>query len=170
MISKFLLTCISKVERTKNRPLVTGEVTQMQALIFLGGQLSLGLLVLLQLNWYSIFLGASSLGNKLLTLEFPSKKCFPVIHFKISKFFAGLVVIYPLMKRITYYPQLILGMTFNWGALLGWSAVHGSCDWSICLPLYTAGICWTLLYDTIYAHQVSCIIKLKTFVYYVFIF
>lgn len=59
------------------------------------------------------------------------------------------------MKRITYWPQLILGMTFNWGALLGWSAVHGSCDWAICLPLYIAGICWTILYDTIYAHQVS---------------
>lgn len=59
------------------------------------------------------------------------------------------------MKRITYWPQLILGMTFNWGALLGWSAVEGSCNWSVCLPLYTAGICWTLLYDTIYAHQVN---------------
>lgn len=70
-------------------------------------------------------------------------------------FFLGLVVIYPLMKRITYWPQLILGMTFNWGALLGWSAIHGSCDWSVCLPLYVAGICWTILYDTIYAHQVS---------------
>lgn len=57
------------------------------------------------------------------------------------------------MKRITYWPQLILGMTFNWGALLGWSAVQGSCDLSICLPLYVAGICWTVLYDTIYAHQ-----------------
>lgn len=57
------------------------------------------------------------------------------------------------MKRVTYWPQLILGMTFNWGALLGWSAIHGSCDWSVCLPLYTAGICWTILYDTIYAHQ-----------------
>ncbi|KAG8267167.1 Para-hydroxybenzoate--polyprenyltransferase, mitochondrial precursor (PHB:polyprenyltransferase) [Homalodisca vitripennis] len=66
---------------------------------------------------------------------------------------AGLVVLYPLMKRITYWPQLILGMTFNWGALLGWSAVHGSCDWTVCLPLYTAGICWTIIYDTIYAHQ-----------------
>ncbi|XP_033218543.1 4-hydroxybenzoate polyprenyltransferase, mitochondrial isoform X2 [Belonocnema kinseyi] len=115
-----------KVARTKDRPLVTGEVTPFQAFTFLGGQLSLGLLILLQLNWYSILLGASSLG---------------------------LVIIYPLMKRVTYWPQLILGMTFNWGALLGWSAIHGSCDWSVCLPLYTAGICWTILYDTIYAHQ-----------------
>lgn len=98
-----------------------------QALIFLGGQLSVALLVLLQLNWYSVFLGASSLV---------------------------LVITYPLMKRITYWPQLILGFTFNWGALLGWSAVQGSCNWSICLPLYIGGVCWTLFYDTIYAHQV----------------
>ncbi|XP_075234421.1 ubiquinone biosynthesis protein COQ2, mitochondrial isoform X2 [Lycorma delicatula] len=115
-----------KVERTKMRPLASGELTQWDALVFLAGQLSLGLIVLLQLNWYSVFLGASSLV---------------------------LVVIYPLMKRITYYPQFVLGMTFNWGALLGWSAVHGSCDWSICLPLYVSGICWTIIYDTIYAHQ-----------------
>lgn len=114
------------VARTKDRPLVTGQITPKQSLMFLAGQLSLGLLVLLQLNWYSIFLGASSLG---------------------------LVIIYPLMKRITYWPQFILGMTFNWGALLGWSAIHGSCNWSVCLPLYVAGICWTILYDTIYAHQ-----------------
>lgn len=58
------------------------------------------------------------------------------------------------MKRITYWPQLVLGLTFNWGALLGWSAVHGHCNWSICLPLYAAGVMWTLIYDTIYAHQV----------------
>ncbi|XP_046486510.1 4-hydroxybenzoate polyprenyltransferase, mitochondrial isoform X4 [Neodiprion pinetum] len=115
-----------KVARTKDRPLVSGEVTQLEALVFLSGQLGVGLLVLLQLNWYSILLGASSLG---------------------------LVVIYPLMKRITHWPQLILGMTFNWGALLGWSAVQGTCDWSVCLPLYVAGVCWTILYDTIYAHQ-----------------
>lgn len=115
-----------KVDRTKDRPLVSGQITPRQSLMFLAGQLSLGLLVLLQLNWYSIFLGASSLG---------------------------LVITYPLMKRITYWPQLILGMTFNWGALLGWSAIRGSCDWSVCLPLYIAGICWTILYDTIYAHQ-----------------
>lgn len=57
------------------------------------------------------------------------------------------------MKRVTYWPQFILGMTLNWGALLGWSAIHGTCNWSICLPLYMSGICWTILYDTIYAHQ-----------------
>lgn len=86
----------------------------------------MGLQILLQLNWYSILLGASSLG---------------------------LVVAYPLMKRITYWPQFILGLTFNWGALLGWSAVQGHCNWSVCLPLYAAGVAWTLVYDTIYAHQ-----------------
>ncbi|KAF6129467.1 coenzyme Q2, polyprenyltransferase [Phyllostomus discolor] len=57
------------------------------------------------------------------------------------------------MKRITYWPQLALGFTFNWGALLGWSAVKGSCDPSVCLPLYFSGIMWTLIYDTIYAYQ-----------------
>ncbi|GCC29737.1 hypothetical protein chiPu_0008179 [Chiloscyllium punctatum] len=115
-----------KVARTGNRPIAAGEVSHLQALVFLSGQLSLGLAVLLCLNNYSIVLGAASLG---------------------------LVVTYPLMKRVTYWPQLILGLTFNWGTLLGWSAVKGSCDWSICLPLYISGIMWTLIYDTIYAHQ-----------------
>ncbi|XP_076179098.1 ubiquinone biosynthesis protein COQ2, mitochondrial isoform X2 [Ptiloglossa arizonensis] len=114
------------VARTKGRPLVTGEISPLQSLVFLGSQLTLGLLVLLQLNLYSIILGASSIV---------------------------LVIFYPIMKRVTYWPQLVLGMTFNWGALLGWSAVHGSCNWSVCLPLYFAGIFWTLFYDTIYAHQ-----------------
>jgi len=50
-------------------------------------------------------------------------------------------------------PQAFLGLTFNWGALLGWAAVRGSCDWAVVLPLYGAGVCWTLVYDTIYAHQ-----------------
>ena len=80
---------------------------------------------------------------------------FNILFEYLTNVFTGLVIVYPLMKRITYWPQFILGMTFNWGALLGWSAVQGSCDWSVCLPLYTAGICWTILYDTIYAHQVK---------------
>jgi len=50
-------------------------------------------------------------------------------------------------------PQAFLGLTFNWGALLGWAAARGSCDWAVVLPLYGAGVCWTLVYDTIYAHQ-----------------
>ncbi|KAM9811041.1 4-hydroxybenzoate polyprenyltransferase, mitochondrial [Neosynchiropus ocellatus] len=115
-----------KVSRTAIRPIAAGEVSRMQALVFLGGQLSLALGVLLCLNVYSIALGATSLS---------------------------LVITYPLMKRITYWPQLMLGLTFNWGAMLGWAAVRGSCDWSICLPLYISGVMWTLIYDTIYAHQ-----------------
>lgn len=53
-------------------------------------------------------------------------------------------------------PQAYLGLTFNWGALLGWAAVQGSCNWVAVLPLYASGVCWTLVYDTIYAHQVRC--------------
>lgn len=59
------------------------------------------------------------------------------------------------MKRITYWPQLVLGLAFNWGALLGWSAIAGNCQWMTVLPLYFGSVCWTLVYDTIYAHQVS---------------
>ncbi|CAL4247638.1 unnamed protein product, partial [Meganyctiphanes norvegica] len=115
-----------RVARTAGRPIASGSLSMFDAFVLLGAQLGVGALILLQLDIYSIMLGASSLG---------------------------LVILYPLMKRITYWPQLMLGFTFNWGALLGWSAVHGSVDWSICLPLYAAGISWTMIYDTIYAHQ-----------------
>ncbi|XP_007447593.1 PREDICTED: 4-hydroxybenzoate polyprenyltransferase, mitochondrial [Lipotes vexillifer] len=115
-----------KVTRTASRPIAAGDISTFQSFVFLGGQLTLALGVLLCLNYYSIALGAASLL---------------------------LVITYPLMKRITYWPQLALGLTFNWGALLGWSAVKGSCDPSVCLPLYFSGIMWTLIYDTIYAHQ-----------------
>ncbi|XP_009099619.2 4-hydroxybenzoate polyprenyltransferase, mitochondrial [Serinus canaria] len=115
-----------QVARTASRPLAAGDISTFQSFVFLGGQLSLALCVLLCLNYYSIILGAASLF---------------------------LVITYPLMKRITYWPQLVLGFTFNWGALLGWSAIKGSCEWSVCLPLYFAGVMWTLVYDTIYAHQ-----------------
>jgi len=64
----------------------------------------------------------------------------------------ALVFTYPLMKRITYWPQAVLGLTFNWGALMGWAAVTGSLDWPA-IALYAGGIAWTLHYDTIYAHQ-----------------
>lgn len=114
------------VERTKARPLAAGDITQFQALCFLGVQLSAGLAVLVNLNLYSILLGASSLS---------------------------VVVLYPLMKRVTYWPQLVLGFAFNWGAMLGWSAVAGAVDWAVVLPLYAGSILWTLVYDTIYAHQ-----------------
>merc|ERR550519_1200418 len=61
--------------------------------------------------------------------------------------------LYPLMKRFTHYPQFVLGLAFNWGAVMGWSAVHNACNWPVCLSLYLAGISWTMNYDTIYAHQ-----------------
>jgi hypothetical protein len=70
----------------------------------------------------------------------------------------GLVVVYPYMKRITYWPQAFLGLTFNAGSIVAWAAVHGSCDWSVVLPLYGAGVSWTIIYDTLYAHQVRCIL------------
>ena len=57
------------------------------------------------------------------------------------------------MKRITYWPQAVLGLAFNWGALLGYSAIAGSCAWNTVLPLYAGSFCWTIVYDTIYAHQ-----------------
>ncbi|XAR67871.1 4-hydroxybenzoate polyprenyltransferase [Bertholletia excelsa] len=116
----------TKVERTKSRPVASGVLTPFQGLSFLGFQLLLGLGILLQLNNYSRILGASSLM---------------------------LVFSYPLMKRLTFWPQAYLGLTFNWGALLGWSAVKGSLDPAVVLPLYLSGVCWTLVYDTIYAHQ-----------------
>ncbi|MGB0920460.1 MAG: 4-hydroxybenzoate octaprenyltransferase [Alphaproteobacteria bacterium] len=115
----------AKVERTKTRPLPAGDLNVKQALLFLGILCLIGLMVLLQLNLFSIVLGASSLI---------------------------LVGTYPLMKRVTWWPQLFLGFTFNWGALLGYSAVAGHIG-PAALLLYGAGILWTLGYDTIYAHQ-----------------
>nr|QKZ93259.1 putative aromatic prenyltransferase [Cannabis sativa] len=114
------------VERTKLRPVASGIITPFQGICFLGFQLLLGLGILLQLNNYSRILGASSLL---------------------------LVFSYPLMKRLTFWPQAYLGLTFNWGALLGWAAVKGNIDPAIVLPLYASGVFWTLVYDTIYAHQ-----------------
>ncbi|XP_057976553.1 4-hydroxybenzoate polyprenyltransferase, mitochondrial isoform X2 [Malania oleifera] len=116
----------TKVERTKLRPVASGLLTPFQGVCFLGFQLLLGLGILLQLNNYSRILGASSLL---------------------------LVFSYPLMKRLTFWPQAYLGLTFNWGALLGWTAVKGSLDPAIVFPLYMSGVFWTLVYDTIYAHQ-----------------
>lgn len=116
----------SKVARSMDRPLVTGEINIFDAWFYLGAQLGIGLLVLLELNIYCLKLGVSSIA---------------------------LVTMYPLMKRITYWPQFVLGLTFNWGALMGFAAVHGDVWWEACLPLYAAAISWTIIYDTIYAHQ-----------------
>lgn len=115
-----------KVARTKNRPLAKEELTRFDALVFLGGQLGLGCLILLQYNFYTVILSASSLV---------------------------LAISYPLMKKLIPYPQVILGMAMNYGTLLGSPAVYGFSDWSVCLPLYLGGICWTVVYDTIYAYQ-----------------
>lgn len=115
----------AQVERTRMRPLASGAVSVRQALVFLFILLLMGLVVLLQFNALTIFLGALSLP---------------------------LIAAYPLMKRITWWPQLFLGFTFNFGALMGWSAVTGEIGLSALL-LYAGGIFWTLAYDTIYAHQ-----------------
>lgn len=113
------------VERTRIRPLPAGEVTVRQALMFLGLLLGLGLLILTRFNWVTIVLGVLSLG---------------------------LVLTYPLMKRVTWWPQAFLGLTFNWGILMGWTALDGAFSLTPLL-VYAGGICWTLAYDTIYAHQ-----------------
>ncbi|CAG2182497.1 unnamed protein product, partial [Oppiella nova] len=116
-----------RVERTKSRPLASDQLSTTDAVMLLGGLSGTGLLILTQFDLTSIALGASSLA---------------------------LVTIYPLIKRFSHWPQLVLGMTFNWGALLGWCVVcEGVIDWTAVLPLYVSGICWTLIYDTIYAHQ-----------------
>ncbi len=115
----------SRVARTRSRPIPSGQVNVTQAVAFLIAQCLVGLLVLLQFNWFTILLGVSSLS---------------------------FAVIYPFMKRFTYWPQLFLGLAFNWGALMGWSAVQGDLTEAPVL-LYLGGIAWTLAYDTIYAHQ-----------------
>ncbi|KAI8471540.1 MAG: UbiA prenyltransferase family [Monoraphidium minutum] len=115
-----------QVERTRSRPLASGAVGVPAAVAFLGAQLLLGLGILLQLNSNAQLLGVASLG---------------------------LVASYPLMKRVTGWPQAFLGLTMNWGALMGSAAAAGAVDWPVALPLYAAGVAWTLVYDTIYAHQ-----------------
>jgi 4-hydroxybenzoate polyprenyltransferase len=114
-----------KVARTRLRPLPSGRVTVRQAILFMAAQLAVGAAILFSLNRLSICLGLAVLG---------------------------LVATYPFMKRITWWPQLFLGLNFNWGALIGWTAVGGALAWPPAL-LYLGGICWTLGYDTIYAHQ-----------------
>src|SRR5438874_9424821 len=114
-----------KVARTRLRPLPSGRVTVLRALVFMAAQLAVGAAILFSLNPACWWLGIGVLA---------------------------LIGTYPFMKRITYWPQLFLGLNFNWGALLGWTAVTGAIAWPAML-LYLGGICWTLGYDTIYAHQ-----------------
>ncbi len=113
------------VERTKNRPLASGAISPLQAFIFLAVLLFAGLFILVQLTSTAILLGVCSLM---------------------------LVVSYPLMKRLTWWPQAFLGVTFNFGILIGWASVTNSVDIPAWL-LYAGAIFWTLGYDTIYAHQ-----------------
>ena len=115
----------ARVERTRTRPLASGEISLLGALIFLALLMAVGLLVLVQLDRAAILVGAASLG---------------------------LVALYPFMKRITHWPQLFLGLAINWGALVGWAAVQGELG-LVPLALYAGCVCWTIGYDTIYAHQ-----------------
>jgi 4-hydroxybenzoate polyprenyltransferase len=114
-----------RVARTATRPLASGRLSMKQALGFLALQSAIGLLILVQLAPLAIWLGVFSLL---------------------------LIAAYPFMKRITWWPQAFLGLTFNWGALMGYAAVTDRMTWAPVL-LYVAGIFWTLFYDTIYAHQ-----------------
>jgi 4-hydroxybenzoate polyprenyltransferase len=115
----------AQVTRTQTRPLPSGQVTPRQALIFMALQLLVGAAILLSFNRFAIALGIAVLV---------------------------LIATYPLMKRVTYWPQFFLGLNFNWGALLGWAAERGPLGAPPVL-LYLGGIAWTLGYDTIYAHQ-----------------
>jgi 4-hydroxybenzoate polyprenyltransferase len=114
-----------RVGRTAKRPLPSGDISGRQAFVFLAVLLGIGLLVLVQFNGFTIGLG-------FLSLLF--------------------VITYPLMKRITWWPQAFLGLTFNFGVLMGWSAVTGTIE-SQATYLYISGFFWTLGYDTIYALQ-----------------
>lgn len=113
------------VERTALRPLPSGQLSLRQAWVFLVGLCLIGLVVLVQLNTFAILVGIASLA---------------------------LVAAYPFMKRVTYWPQAWLGLTFNWGALVGFAAVASTLG-PVALLTYGAGVFWTLGYDTIYAHQ-----------------
>jgi 4-hydroxybenzoate polyprenyltransferase len=113
------------VERTRQRPLAAGRVSVRAAALFVGLQCLVGLLVLLMLPPFAVLVGFLSVP---------------------------LIVVYPFMKRITWWPQFVLGLAFNWGVLVGVAAVTGTLGQGA-LVLYAAGIAWTLGYDTIYAHQ-----------------
>ena len=114
-----------KVERSRNRPLPAGQVTVKQAWVFLIVQCLIGLCVLLQFNMQTLILGVLSLAP---------------------------IAIYPFMKRFTWWPQLFLGIAFNWGVLMGYAALAGKLSGAAGL-VYIAAIFWTVGYDTIYAHQ-----------------
>jgi 4-hydroxybenzoate polyprenyltransferase len=115
----------AKVERTRSRPIPAGQVSVKAALVFLVGQALVGLVVLLQFNRFAVATGIASLL---------------------------IVAIYPFMKRITWWPQIVLGLAFSWGALMGFAATFGRL-YATAFVLYAGSICWVIAYDTIYAHQ-----------------
>ena len=115
----------AKVERTRSRPIPAGQVSVKQALVFLVAQALVGLAVLLQFNRFAIATGIASLL---------------------------IVAVYPFMKRITWWPQIVLGLAFSWGALMGFAVTFGRLD-ATAFVLYAGSISWVIGYDTIYAHQ-----------------
>jgi len=115
----------SKVFRTKNRPIASGKVSAMLAIAYAAILCFLALIVLLNFNFLTIILALSSMP---------------------------LAFTYPLMKRFTYWPQLFLGITFNYGLILGWTSINGQIDIVVIL-FYIGAIFWTLGYDTIYGYQ-----------------
>jgi 4-hydroxybenzoate polyprenyltransferase len=115
----------ARVERTRSRPIPAGQVSVKQALAFLVAQALIGLAVLLQFNRFAVATGIASLV---------------------------IVAVYPFMKRITWWPQIVLGLAFSWGALMGFAVTFGRLD-ATALVLYAGSISWVIGYDTIYAHQ-----------------
>jgi 4-hydroxybenzoate polyprenyltransferase len=113
------------VERTRSRPIPAGQVSVPQAIAFLVVQALIGLAVLLQFNPFAVATGVASLV---------------------------IVAVYPFMKRITWWPQIVLGLAFSWGALMGFAVTQGRID-ATALLLYAGSIAWVIGYDTIYAHQ-----------------
>ena len=115
----------ARVERTRSRPIPSGQISVGQAAGFLIALALVGLIVLIQFNAFTIATGVVSLA---------------------------IVAVYPFMKRITYWPQIVLGLAFSWGALMGWAAAFGRLD-PPAFVLYAGSIAWVIGYDTIYAHQ-----------------
>ena len=115
----------AKVERTRSRPIPAGQVSVKQALAFLVAQALVGLAVLLQFNRFAVATGIASLL---------------------------IVAVYPFMKRITWWPQIVLGLAFSWGALMGFAVTFGRLE-ATAFVLYAGSISWVIGYDTIYAHQ-----------------
>jgi 4-hydroxybenzoate polyprenyltransferase len=115
----------AQVARTRSRPLPSGQVTPRAAFIFMLALCLAGLVVLLSFNSTTIWLGLGVIP---------------------------IVALYPFVKRFSHWPQAVLGLAFNWGALLGWPAVLGRLDWPA-IVLYAGAVAWTIGYDTIYAHQ-----------------